>query len=202
MSLRRSTLVTSGLISIAMIFGSVGPIHAAEANSPSAITASQSVSVDCGETYTASLDKNKAGNIVETLDDSMRVKLSDFLQKTGHSPLPASAVTLHTKPNADLVAYDAKGNLVETWSLSTLSGEESAELMSLRGPADWLKGAARAFAKSVVGCVSGVVGFDAVLSILEKRVSYWAFVKWLGGKVGWGLAVSCASGAATAVLGW
>ncbi|GAB3181096.1 hypothetical protein GCM10027060_11460 [Nesterenkonia halophila] len=60
-------------------------------------------------------------------------------------------------------------------------------------------------ASTIAGCAGGVIGYDAILSILEKRVSYWALVKFLGGKIGPGLAISCVAGAGGALatyMGW
>lgn len=57
-------------------------------------------------------------------------------------------------------------------------------------------------AQAVVGCVAGVVGYDEILDILERRVGKLAFVKFLAKRVGWGLALSCVGGGVSAAMGW
>lgn len=57
------------------------------------------------------------------------------------------------------------------------------------------KGVVSGIARSLAGCVGGAVGYDQIMDILEKRVSYWTLVKFLGKKVGPGLAISCIAGA-------
>ena len=106
----------------------------------------------------------------------------------------------------DAVAVDADGketvldsaasmeNSIEYSSVETMAAEEQDD-----------KGVISGAAASIAGCVGGVVGYDAILSILEKRVSYWALVKFLGGKIGPGLAISCIAGAGGGLatyMGW
>ena len=161
-----------------------------------------------GECETHVIQTNAAGNIVEQIDADTRTALSNLMASQGKPRLPQATSTIETTPSGGLIALDAQGNRLGEWSLTSASTSTRAKGVFGTQPASadsagsWLKGAARGFAKAVAGCVGGVIGFDAILGVLEKRVSYWAFVKWLGGKVGWGLAVSCAAGAATAVLGW
>lgn len=67
------------------------------------------------------------------------------------------------------------------------------------------KGVVSGIARSLAGCVGGAVGYDQIMDILEKRVSYWTLVKFLGKKVGPGLAISCIAGAGGALadyMGW
>lgn len=44
------------------------------------------------------------------------------------------------------------------------------------------KGVVSGIARSLAGCVGGAVGYDQIMDILEKRVSYWTLVKFLGKK--------------------
>lgn len=67
------------------------------------------------------------------------------------------------------------------------------------------KGVLSAAAATIAGCAGGVIGYDTILSILEKRVSYWALVKFLAKKIGPGLAISCIAGAGGGLatyMGW
>ena len=67
------------------------------------------------------------------------------------------------------------------------------------------KGVLSAAAATIAGCAGGVIGYDTILKILEKRVSYWALVKFLAKRIGPGLAISCIAGAGGALatyMGW
>lgn len=132
-----------------------------------------------------------------------------MIAREGVTPLPLDTSAIGTAADGSLVAYDAEGSELHVPKVVTsepvLESQPpsfKAGFQTVDGFGSWLGGAARAFARAIVGCVAGVVGYDTVLSILEKRRSYWAFTRWLAGRVGWGLAITCASGAATGVLGW
>ena len=62
-----------------------------------------------------------------------------------------------------------------------------------------------AAAATIAGCAGGVICYDTIMEILEKRVSYWNLVKFLAKKIGPGLAISCiasAGGALATYMEW
>lgn len=182
------------------------PAFASQPEKTSVVIAQPATAHEIGNCETPDIKTTASGNITESLDESTRIALNSLFAQNGGKQIPQGAVRIETTPSGNLIAFDASDNRVATLDLSPSTHQKKSPLTgvdaSTASAGSWLKGAARGFAKAVAGCVGGVIGYDAILGVLEKRVSYWAFVKWLGGKVGWALAVSCAAGAATAVLGW
>lgn len=139
------------------------------------------------------------------IDEETLSKLNEARKSDGLDPLPDNTAELELGADGTVAAKDSSGDAIEVEDQPTdfatpqeSGGDESERLVQAQGGDSVMKNAAQA----VAGCVGGVIGFDAILEILERRVSYWTFVKWLGGKVGWGLAVSCVSGGVSAAMGW
>ena len=154
-------------------------------------------------TSTAFSEPSRANLIAtETLTESLRVRLNKLLASHGYQTVSSNATKIGTTTSGSLITYSSSGNQLQEIRFSAEVGRSVAQGAVTQAAGGWLQGLARAFARAIVGCIGGVIGFDTVLAVLERRVSYWAFVRWLGGRVGWGLAVSCAAGAAAAVLGW
>lgn len=108
-------------------------------------------------------------------------------------PLPSNTAEVNITDDLQFVAFDSHGRKLKIEDPrpkidgTTISTYDTA-----------MQNAAQA----VVGCVAGVVGYDEILSILEKRVSKLTFVKFLAKRVGIGLALSCAGGAVASAMGW
>ncbi|MEL4177154.1 hypothetical protein MTQ24_10725 [Corynebacterium bovis] len=108
-------------------------------------------------------------------------------------PLPSDTAEVDITEGLQFVAYDSRGRKLK---IKDPRPKIDDATMSIYDTV--MQNAAQA----VVGCVAGVVGYDDILSILEKRVSKLTFVKFLGKRVGIGLALSCAGGAVASAMGW
>lgn len=139
----------------------------------------------------------------KSVDKETLAKLNEARASDGLPALPDDTTALELRENGTVAAQDSSGKAIDVEDESTdfqtpqKPGPQDAELRAAGGDSV-IKNAAQA----VAGCAGGVIGYDAILEILERRVSYWTFVKWLGGKIGWGLAVSCVSGGVSAAMGW
>lgn len=100
-------------------------------------------------------------------------------------PLPSDTAEIGITEELQFVAYDSHGKKLK---IEDPRPEIDDATISTYDTA--MQNATQA----VVGCVAGVVGYDEILSILEKRVSKLTFVKFLAKRVGIGLAISCAGG--------
>lgn len=158
---------------------------------------------DCGS---ANVSQEASGTDRETVGEGELEKLNEEIEAVGGKPLPEGTVEYGFNDNGDAVAVDADGKetvLDSAASMESQLNTPSVETMAAEEQDD--KGVLSGAAASIAGCVGGVVGYDAILSILEKRVSYWALVKFLGGKIGPGLAISCIAGAGGGLatyMGW
>ena len=134
----------------------------------------------------------------ETLSQLNEARASD-----GLPALPEDTAALELREDGTVAALDSSGQAIAVEDQPTdfqspqEPGNQDSELRAAGGDSV-IKNAAQA----VAGCAGGVIGYDAILEILERRVSYWTFVNWLGGKIGWGLAISCVSGGVSAAMGW
>lgn len=106
------------------------------------------------------------------------------------------------------MAVDGAGKETVLETAAEMEAQVDAAASELAGPEQAGtddKGPVGGLAATIAGCTGGVIGYDAILSIVDKRVSYWALVKFLGSKIGPGLAVSCIAGAGGALatyMGW
>lgn len=148
---------------------------------------------------------NAVSNYSDTVDiDEKTLSALNEARKSDDLPaLPSDTATLELSNDGTVKAKDSSGKSIAVEDNPTdftepqQPGKQGAELRA-EGGDSVIKNAAQA----VAGCAGGVIGYDAILEILERRVSYWTFVKWLGRKIGWGLAVSCVSGGVSAAMGW
>ncbi|MDO5618852.1 hypothetical protein [Kocuria sp.] len=154
-------------------------------------------------------------DLIETLDAQSIHQVNTEIAAVGGAQLPSDTVAFGFNDTGDAVAVDAAGN--ETILESAASMNEALEAPSpspsslptasgaMAASAESDKGVLTGLAATLAGCGGSVIGYDAILSILEKRVSYWALVKFLGSKVGPGIAISCIAGAGGALatyMGW
>ena len=120
--------------------------------------------------------------------------------------MPAGTVEYGFNADGDAVAIDSNGRETVLSSAKKMDAELNSVLVQTRAAEDQDdKGVLTAAATTIAGCAGGLVGYDTILEILEKRVSYWALVKFLAKKIGPGLAISCISGAGGALatyMGW
>lgn len=137
------------------------------------------------------------------IDEKTLSKLNEARKSDNLPALPSDTAALELSNDGTVKAKDSSGTSIAVEDNPTdftepqQPSKQGAELRA-EGGDSVMKNAAQA----VAGCAGGVIGYDAILEILERRVSYWTFVKWLGGKIGWGLAVSCVSGGVSAAMGW
>lgn len=144
-------------------------------------------------TTDADVASQTGASTVETVDAATISQVNSILAREGSQALPAETDKLGLSADNKLLAFDRAGQEL-AFVDSTPQYRGDIQLYE----DSFLQNATQA----VVGCVGGVVGYDAILEILEKRVGYLAFVKFLAGRVGWGLAVTCASGAVSSAMGW
>lgn len=150
--------------------------------------------------------------VVDTLGSEATSEINEDLEASGQEPLSDDAYAVGINNSGDVVAIEDDGTEVTLESASAIDEEvqaaedlaataeaETDEASTESGVSTQDKGFLTAAASSIAGCLGGVVGFDAVLSILENRVSYWALTKFLGSKVGPGIAISCIAGAGGAL---
>lgn len=204
---RTQSLVLAGSLMGSMLVAAPGSAAQQETQEPTIATATASAF------YSAPVSlPNGFPRVYDSLNLE-RVSATDvgivnhMLTLEGMEPIASNARWIGTTSAGHLIAMDAAGVVVKSpqvrgAQLFEIAPHDAKDVYQTAGFGSWLKGAARAFARAIVGCVGGVIGYDTILGILERRVSYWAFTRWLAGRVGWGLAISCAAGAATAVLGW
>ncbi len=147
----------------------------------------------------------------QVLDATSREAINEDLAAMGQEEITTDAHALGFNAAGDAVVVLDDGSEVELASAESMEEEVAAasagevSVGSSVQAQSSSKGALGGIASTIAGCTGGVIGFDAILSILEKRVSYWALVKFIGGKIGPGLAVSCIAGAGGALavyMGW
>ncbi|WP_293829920.1 hypothetical protein [uncultured Corynebacterium sp.] len=142
----------------------------------------------------------------ETVSENDLKQINEDIESAGGSPLPAGTVEYGFNADGDAVAIDSNGRETVLSSAKKMDAELNSVLVQTRSAADQDdKGVLSAAAATIAGCAGGVIGYDTILEILEKRVSYWALVKFLAKKIGPGLAISCIAGAGGALadhMGW
>lgn len=142
----------------------------------------------------------------ETVSENDLKQVNEDIESAGGSPLPAGTVEYGFNANGDAVAIDSKGRETVLSSAEKMNAELNSEPVQTRAAANQNdKGILSAAAATIAGCAGGVIGYNEILEILEKRVSYWTLVKFLAKKVGPGLAISCIAGAGGALatyMGW
>ena len=120
--------------------------------------------------------------------------------------MPAGTVEYGFNANGDAVAIDPNGRKTVLSSAKKMDAELNTvpvQTMVAEGQGD--KGVLSAAATTIAGCAGGVIGYDTIMEIPEKRVSYWDLVKFLAKKIGPGLAISCiasAGGVFSTYIGW
>lgn len=147
----------------------------------------------------------------QVLDEAAREAINEDLTAVGQETLTADAHALGFNAEGDAVVVLDDGSEVQLASAESMEEEMAVASTAEAGIESGAqtqsssKGALGGIASTIAGCTGGVIGFDAIVSILEKRVSYWALVKFIGGKIGPGLAISCVAGAGGALavyMGW
>lgn len=180
-----------------------------------------SLSLTGAAAASAGVDAHKTGveaaetaniQMLSTLDAQKLSTINAQIVKVGGRQIPSGSVAFGFNESGDAVAVNAQGGKTVLESASKMDAEIDAAISSqkvttgtARASAAADKGVVSGLAATIAGCAGGVIGYDAILSILEKRVSYWALVKFLGGKIGPGLAISCIAGAGGALatyMGW
>ncbi|WP_288751055.1 hypothetical protein [uncultured Corynebacterium sp.] len=142
----------------------------------------------------------------ETVSENDLKQINEDIESAGGSPLPAGTVEYGFNADGDAVAIDSNGRETVLSSAKKMDAELNSVLVQTRsaeGQDD--KGVLSAAAATIAGCAGGVIGYDTILKILEKRVSCWALVKFLAKRIGPGLAISCIAGAGGALatyMGW
>ena len=158
---------------------------------------------DCGSAH---VSQETSGADRDTVEEGELKKLNADIEAAGGKTLPEGTIEYGFNDKGDAVAVDADGKETVLDSAASMESQlSSPETQTLAAEKAGDKGVLSGAAASIAGCVGGVVGYDAILSILEKRVSYWALVKFLGGKIGPGLAISCIAGAGGGLatyMGW
>lgn len=140
----------------------------------------------------------------QILDDASREEVNEDLETSGQETLEEDAYALGFNTSGDAIIVLDDGSEVLLASSEAMEEELASASEEEASSAD-RSGALTGLAATIAGCGGGVIGYDAILSILEKRVSYWALVKFLGSKIGPGLAISCVAGAGGALatyMGW
>lgn len=150
--------------------------------------------------------------MIETLDPESISTINEEIATAGGKQLPADTVAFGFNDAGDAVAVNGDGEETLLESADVMDAEIAAAepaggaegaVTTAAETAD--KGVLTGAAATIAGCVGGVVGYDQILEILERRASYWTVVKFLAKKVGPGLAISCIAGAGGALatyLGW
>lgn len=120
--------------------------------------------------------------------------------------MPAGTVEYGFNANGDAVAIDSNGRKTVLSSANKMDAElNSVPVQTMAAEDQDDKGVLSAAAATIAGCAGGVIGYDTIMEILEKRVSYWNLVKFLAKKIGPGLAISCiasAGGALATYMEW
>ena len=120
--------------------------------------------------------------------------------------MPAGTVEYWFNANGDAVAIDSNGRKTVLSSANKMDAElNSVPVQTTAAEDQDDKGVLSAAAATIAGCAGGVIGYDTIMEILEKRVSYWNLVMFLAKKIGPGLAISCiasAGGALATYMGW
>lgn len=142
----------------------------------------------------------------ETVSENDLKQINADIESASGSPLPAGTVEYGFNANGDAVAIDSNGRETVLSSAKKMDAELNSEPLQTRAAeAQGDKGVLSAAAATIAGCAGSVIGYDAILEILEKRVSYWTLVKFLAKKIGPGLAISCIAGAGGGLatyMGW
>lgn len=142
----------------------------------------------------------------ETVSENDLKQVNEDIESAGGSPLPAGTVEYGFNANGDAVAIDSNGRETVLSSAEKMNAELNSEPVQTRAAANQNdKGILSAAAATIAGCAGGVIGYNEILEILEKRVSYWTLVKFLAKKIGPGLAIGCIAGAGGALatyMGW
>lgn len=140
----------------------------------------------------------------QTVSKDDLAQLNKNIELAGGYPLPEGTVEYGFADNGDAIATDASGQETTLLSATEMNSELDKGIIQYSAESeedeDDDKGVVSGIARSLAGCVGGAVGYDQVMDILEKRVSYWTLVKFLGKKVGPGLAISCIAGAGGGAL--
>lgn len=123
--------------------------------------------------------------------------INHLRREEGLPNLPKEVDSISLDSNLKMKGFDKHGKPVD-FSDHAVSEKTQRQIQTYDSGDSFMKNAAQA----VVGCVGGVVGYDEILDILQRRVGKLAFVKFLAKKVGWGLAISCVSGAVSVAMGW
>lgn len=132
-------------------------------------------------------------NLMETVDSQSIQEINEEIAIVGGTGLPSNAVAFGFNTNGDAVAVDAAGNETILESAVTMDAQLDAtpqssptgdgQTLAATANASDDKGVLTGLVATLAGCGGSVIGYDAILSILEKRVSYWALVKFLGAKL-------------------
>ena len=142
----------------------------------------------------------------ETVSENDLKQINADIESASGSPLPAGTAEYGFNANGDAVAIDSNGRETVLSSAKKMDAELNSEPIQTRAAeAQDDKGVLSAAAATIAGCAGSVIGYDAILEILEKRVSYWTLVKFLARKIGPGLAIGCIAGAGGALatyMGW
>lgn len=142
----------------------------------------------------------------ETVSENDLKQINEDIESGGGSPLPAGTVEYGFNANGDAVAIDSNGRETVLSSAKKMDAELNSEPVQTRAAEEQDdKGVLSAAAATIAGCAGSVIGYDTILEILEKRVSYWSLVKFLAKKIGPGLAISCIAGAGGGLatyMGW
>lgn len=159
--------------------------------------------VECAETHQV---PTTSGADRETVSENDLKQINEDIESAGGSPLPAGTVEYGFNAHGDAVAIDSTGRETVLSPAKTMDAELKSESIQTRAAEEQEdKGVLSAAAATIAGCAGGVIGYDAILEILEKRVSYWTLVKFLAKKIGPGLAISCIAGAGGGLatyMGW
>lgn len=171
MKCRIRTLLPLSAVVLSLTFVSTGA-HAASA---SALTTTEQATAE-----TAAADVE----LIATLDTATRASIEKDLRAMGQSSLPSRAVAIGFNPAGDAVAVDADGAETVLESAASMDAQIATSGLNVntaaaagsnpgspRMAASGEKGALSGIAASIAGCAGGVIGFDAIMGILEKRVS-------------------------------
>ncbi|WP_337447447.1 hypothetical protein [Corynebacterium pseudokroppenstedtii] len=187
-----SLAASMSLVSIPAVSASASPTSQEQG----CVAAHQGISTSTAERQTVSKDE--------------LAQLNKNIELVGENPLPEGTVEYGFTDNGDAVAIDDSGQKTILLSATDMNSELDRGTFQYKAESeenddDDDKGVLSGLAASIAGCLGGVVGYDQIVDILKKRVSYWTLGKFLGEKVGPGLAISCIAGAGGALatyMGW
>lgn len=123
--------------------------------------------------------------------------INHLRREEGLPDLPKEVDSISLDSDLKMKGFDKNGKPVD-FSDHAVPEKTQRQIQTYDSGDSFMKNATQA----VVGCVGGVVGYDEILDILQRHVEKLAFVKFLAKRVGWGLAISCASGAVAVAMGW